>query len=179
MILASLSTTCMSTPRMQTPIERRTLSASSAVSGLRIVVMELRGPREAPNYEGPVEYLGVEASQQLARGLAEKGVDAIVSARGSAEDGDVIVRGEVSEIHGGSKGGRFWVGFGVGAARCRVRGTVEDSQGRVMGRFGVGRSAAFGSLGSVHLIERCLTALGRDVAQMIVTGRYREESNRR
>lgn len=165
---------CMSTPKMNPPVKvRSSLAAGSPVSGLTVVVEEFTMDTTVKRHDGPTEWLGLDAAQQIARGLEELGARAVVSAADAPVKGDIFVRGRLTKVNGGSKAARRWAGFGAGGAYLEVTGTVTRENGELLGEFTDQRRSAIGSLESTHLLERCAYRIGRDVATMIVTGSYK------
>lgn len=118
------------------------------------------------------ESLGLDAAQQIARGLKELGVRAVVSVPDAPVQGDVFVRGRLTKVDGGSKAARRWAGFGAGGAILEVTGAVIREGGELLGEFTDQRRSGYGSLDSTFLLEKCARSTGRDIAAMIVTGSY-------
>lgn len=159
-------------------VVQNTLSASSPVYGLSVVVEEFELPTEVARYDGPNEWFGIEAAQQIARGLQELGANAVVSASDVTVNGDVYVRGKLITVDGGSKTARLWAGFGAGAATFEVQGTVELANGEIIGQFTDKCRTGVGALDSTYLLEKCTQIVGQKVAKMIASGTYNQSRDK-
>jgi hypothetical protein len=161
---------CASFPPRPAPVPVDPSAPPNAASGWRVSVEEFGLPGDVSRYDGPPEWIGVELAQQIADQLRRAGVRAEVSGLGSPAAGDVVIRGRVVEIDGGSSKARSWAP-GAGAAWVRIEGEVVRVDGAPLGSFSrERRSARYQD--SVRLVEACVGAIARDVALMVTTGSY-------
>jgi hypothetical protein len=155
-----------------------TASVGPLVRGSQVTVEEFTVADDAIlSYRGPRDALGLILAEQVARELRERGHDArAIAARAVAPaSAPVRVVGRITMLDGGSRGLRYWVGFGAGAAKLGVAGDVIGAGGARVGTFSDERWSAVGRFGgaSQDLLEKCARTLGADIAEMIDTGEYR------
>ena len=106
------------------------------VGGQRVTVVEFT-PVAATNYNAPTGSLGLALAEEIAGELRRQGHTAEAIPAGGQPTGDVIVRGRLVRMDGGSRALRYWVGFGAGAAKFGTavvphRGRTGRSPGRTM-----------------------------------------------
>jgi hypothetical protein len=153
------------------------IAPTSPISGLKTQVAEFdMSSVRVSSYEVATDAFGLEVAQKVAQALHEGGVDADTSPRGAPAMGKVMVEGQVTLIDGGSRALRYWVGFGAGATKFAVRGRVRTADGKVLGEFSDERRSGFGMFGgdTETLMHRCVESVAYDVANMIITGEYRQ-----
>ena len=143
-----------------------------AAASVAIVEFDLTGA--TVRYNEPTEAFGLAIAEQIAGALLEKGIEADVAPAGQTAAADLVVSGRITRIDAGSRSQRYWVGFGAGSAKFGVVGTVRESDGKKVATFSHERWSGFGVFGgnSASLVQKCLRAVGRDVAKMIETGSY-------
>ena len=130
------------------------------------------------SYNAPHDTFGLAVAEEIASALRKQGYDAnAVPARGHAA-GPIVVTGRVLLIDAGSRATRYLVGFGAGSAKFGVSGIVRNAQGQELARFSDERWSGFGVFGGnpITLVQKCLRAVGNDVARMLHTGKYRTGS---
>jgi len=140
---------------------------------LSVVEFDLEGA--TVTYNAPYETFGLAVAEEIAAGLRKRGHQAEAVSAGGEVKGSVVVTGRVKRIDAGSRATRYWVGFGAGAAKFGVEGSVKEAQSGEVATFSDERWSGFGVFGgnSISLVRKCLRAVGQDVAKMIDTGQYR------
>lgn len=159
------------------PSSMKPVSATSAVSGLRVQVREFDASKaEVHNYSEPVQPYGDQTARAIVEALQQAGVDAELAPGNAPLRAEVIVEGSVTLVEGGNTGARLMLGgFGpAGATHFGVQGRTRRIDGTVLGEFAVDRLAWMDIWWpSAHrLLSRAATVVGYDIASMITTGRY-------
>lgn len=141
-----------------------------------ISVVEFSQEGAQITYNAPHDTFGLAVAEEIAGALRKRGhVAHAVPARGEVP-GEIVVTGRIVKIDAGSRATRYWVGFGAGSAKFGVEGNVQNAEGAEVATFADERWSGFGVFGgnSVSLVQKCLRAVGNDVAKMIDTGQYRQ-----
>jgi len=151
----------------------RTEVAGPRLDGEQITVMEFTQDRAQIRYGADHDAMGLAVAEEIAGELRRRGHDAKALPANATPDGDVVVRGRITRIDGGSRAVRYFVGFGAGAAKFGVEGDVERQEER-LASFSHERWSGFGVFGgsSSSLVQKCIRAVGRDVGKMIDEGAY-------
>ncbi|MGH0033122.1 MAG: DUF4410 domain-containing protein [Myxococcota bacterium] len=120
-------------------------------------------------YPEDFESFGLVVAEEIAGQLRDLGHNAEAVPIGGAHTGHVVVTGRVLKIDAGSRAARYWVGYGAGAAVFGVEGTVTMADGGEAGTFLHERRSGWGAFGgnSVSLVQKCVRAVGRDVAHTV------------
>jgi len=145
------------------------------VGGQRVTVVEFT-PVAATNYDAPTGSLGLALAEEIAGELRRQGHTAEAIPAGGQPTGDVIVRGRLVRVDGGSRAQCYWVGFGAGAAKFGTAGDVLKRDGTQLASFADERRSGFGIFGGATetLMQKCVRQVGRDIAEMVHTGEYRQ-----
>ena len=147
------------------------------LSGEPVSVVEFTTEGAIVSYDEPYESFGLDVASEIAAELRSRGHRAELVRAGGTSASGTVVRGRVVLIDGGSRAARVIVGMGAGAGRFGVSGEVTRADGTRLGTFQDDRSSSgmanmWG--GSAHdLVQKCIRAVGHDVAEMIDTGQYR------
>ncbi|MHA1630049.1 MAG: DUF4410 domain-containing protein [Candidatus Heimdallarchaeota archaeon] len=72
-----------------------------------------------------VKELGQEMAIDIRSLLFEKGYKNVII-DGASKEGDYLVKGKITEVSGGSKHQRIWLGFGYGGTIVSARGEIVD-----------------------------------------------------
>lgn len=144
-----------------------------SLSGGTIAVMEFDQAGAEVDYSGPHDGFGLMVAESVASRLRRLGHDAKAIPASGRHDAQTVVTGRLTLIDGGSRSTRYWVGFGAGAAKLSIAGSVREGN-REVASFSRERWSGTGVFGgaSASLLEKCARAVGADVAEMIDTGRY-------
>ena len=131
------------------------------------------------SYDLPYEELGRELAADIAVELRQRGHESEVVSGATPPANGAVVRGRIVRVNGGSRALRFWIGLGAGRAQLAVEGTVEQADGTKLASFRAQRSssgeAQMGVVNDHFLVGKCRRVLAGDIAEMIDTGRYREQ----
>jgi hypothetical protein len=143
------------------------------LSGGTIAVVEFDQSNANIHYNGPHDTFGLVLAEEIASRLSKLGHNAKAVPAAGRHEAQTVVTGRITRIEGGSRATRYWVGFGAGAAKVGVVGSVREGN-RELARFSHERWSGFGVFGgaSASLLQKCLRAIGADVAKMIDTGQY-------
>jgi hypothetical protein len=147
------------------------------VPGDRISVVEFSLDDAAISYAAPYDAFGLLVAELIAAELRDLGHRAEAVPTGGAVVGDFIVSGRIARIDGGDRATRYWAGsYGAGNAKFGVEGQVEAADRKERVAFSDERWAGTGPFGgdSASLVQRCVRAVARDIAEMIHTGRFRQ-----
>jgi hypothetical protein len=83
----------------------------------------------------------------------------------------VVLEGEFTEINGGSRALRFWVGFGAGKTYLKVRGHLVDAEtGKELATFEERETGYMGAVSMAHfedLFPNQARSIGANVAEFI------------
>jgi len=125
-------------------------------------------------FNAPHDAFGLMVAEEIAGALRKRGHQAEAVPAGGTHSGEIVVSGRIVRINAGSRPLRYWVGFGAGAAKFGVDGQVTKADGGQVGSFSHERWSGFGVFGgnSVSLVQKCLRAVGNDIAKMVDTGMY-------
>jgi hypothetical protein len=145
------------------------------VSSEAISVVEFSQDGAWVHYNSPHDTFGLVVAQQIADYLRQKGHSAQAVPAGAAPVGPIVVTGRITMIDAGSRAARYFAGFGAGAAKFGVAGSVQNAQGEEIASFSDERWSGWGIFGgsSTSLVQKCMRSVGRDVGQMIHTGEYK------
>lgn len=150
--------------------------AGPTVTGQRIAVLEFSSEGTVVKYNEPHDTFGLALAEAIADELRKRGHQATAVRRDAAPDADVLVRGRMTEIDGGSRALRYWVSFGAGAAKFGAEGDVVRADGTPVATFWDGHGSGFGFFGgtSADLLQKCIRRTGMEIAKMIDTGSYQQ-----
>jgi hypothetical protein len=154
-------------------------SAGTPLARESISVVEFSSAAAVVEYNEPHEAFGMMVAEEIAAALRKQGHQAEAVLAGANTTGDIIVTGGILEIQAGSRSLRYWIGFGAGSAEFAVAGEVSRAgTGDQLGNFSHERWSGTGMFGgnSVTLVQKCVRAVGADVAKMIETGAYTHTS---
>lgn len=148
-------------------------TSTHAFSGGTIAVVEFDQASANVQYNGPHDTFGLVVAQEIASRLGKLGHNAKAVPAAGRHDAQTVVTGRVTRIEGGNRAARYFVGFGAGAAKVGVVGSVREGN-REVASFSHERWSGVGVFGgaSASLLQKCLRAIGADVAKMIDTGQY-------
>lgn len=156
----------------------RSASTGYRASGEAITVVEFSKEDAWIHYDAPHHVFGLRVAEEIAGALRERGHRAEAVPASAVPGNPIIVRGRIVLIDGGSRAARYWAGFGAGAAKFGVKGSVQGADGAELARFADERRASgtwsYGGGSSMKLVQKCLRVVAEDVAEMIDTGQYRE-----
>jgi hypothetical protein len=154
---------------------KQAASSGFQLSGQPVSVLEFGLEGAQVTYNAPYDTFGLAIAEEIAAGLRKRGHQAEAVPAGGTAKGSIIVTGDVKRIDAGSRSQRYWVGFGAGAAKFGVEGSVKEAKGKEVASFSDERWSGFGVFGgnSISLVRKCLRVVGQDVAEMIDTGQYR------
>ncbi|HUP49975.1 MAG TPA: DUF4410 domain-containing protein [Thermoanaerobaculia bacterium] len=131
---------------------------------------EVKLPEKDDNTYEPVQQVLANPAAPFAKGLEKSGMKVSVSDQPGKDSETLIIRGKVETMDPGSRAARYFAGFGAGAARAKVTAEVVDAKsGEVLVRFTQERRSGVGAAGGgyVDLMNRNLTAIGTDVANIV------------
>jgi len=167
---AWLSVACAGGPSGPERIE----TSGTAITRENISVVEFSLEGASIQYPESHVAFGLAIAEEIAGALRDRGHNAEAVPMGGAHSGHVVITGKVVRIDAGSRALRYWVGYGAGAAKVGVEGSVTKVDGGEAGTFRHERWSGFGVFGgnSVSLVQKCVRAVGRDIAEMIDTGNY-------
>jgi uncharacterized protein DUF4410/lipopolysaccharide assembly LptE-like protein len=120
--------------------------------------------------------LGSDFAARVVEELRRRGRSAELA--NEAIPGIATVSGRLLSVDGGSRAKRFWIGMGAGRASVSAEGTITRPDGTTLATFRERRSssgeAELGFAGDEYLVAKCMRALAEDVADMVVSGSYRQ-----
>lgn len=150
----------------------------TALGKQSVSVVEFAQDGAVIQYNEPHGAFGLMMAEEIAGALRKRGHQAEAVPAGGKTPGDIVVTGRILEINAGSRALRYWVGFGAGSAQFGVAGDVAKAGGGELGSFSHERWSGTGIFGgnSVSLVQKCVRAVGNDVAKMIDTGAYTHTS---
>lgn len=149
-------------------------SAGYRASGEAITVVEFSQEGAQIHYNAPHDAFGLAVAEEIAGALRKRGHRADAVPASAVPENPLIVSGRIVLIDAGSRVARWLAG--AGAAKFGVEGSLQRADGAKLASFADERWSGFGFLGgnSVSLVQKCLRAVGDDIAKMIDTGQYRE-----
>ena len=148
-------------------------SAGYRASGEAITVVEFSQEGAEIHYNAPHDAFGLAVAEEIAGALRKRGHRADAVPAGAVPENPVIVSGRIVLIDAGSRVARWLAGSGK--AKFGVEGSLQRADGAKLASFANERWSGFGFLGGnpVSLVQKCLRAVGDDIAKMIDTGQYR------
>jgi len=156
----------------------RSASTGYRASDEAITVVEFSQEDARGQYNAPHDDFGLRVAEEIAGALRKRGHRAEAVPASAVSENPIIVRGRIVLIDAGSRAARYWAGFGAGAAKFGVEGSVQGADGAELPRFSDERRASgtwnYGGGSSVELVQKCLRVVAEDIAKMIDTGQYRE-----
>jgi hypothetical protein len=169
-----IATVCVLWACAGTSGPERTAPSEYRIPGERISVLEFSLDGAAVSYAKPYDTFGLVIAEQIAAELRDLGYRADAVPTGGNPTGDFRVSGRITRIDAGSRAARYWAGYGAGAAKFGLEGSVAAVDQDTQVTFSDERWAGTGVFGgeSVSLVQRCVRQVARDVAEMIHTGQY-------
>ena len=148
-------------------------TGTHTLSSGTIAVVEFDQAGADVHYNGPHDSFGLVVAEEIASRLGKLGHSAKAVPAAGRHNAQTVVTGRITRIDGGSRATRYWVGFGAGAAKVGVAGSVREGN-REVASFSHDRWSGTGVFGgaSASLLQKCLRAIGADVAKMIDKGQY-------
>jgi hypothetical protein len=141
-----------------------------------ITVLPFAPPASVTDYPISATALGGDFATRVVEELRRRGRAAELADEAVA--GASTVSGQLLRVDGGSHAKRFWIGLGAGRASVSAEGTVTRPDGTTLATFRERRSssgeAELGFAGDEYLVAKCMRALAEDVADMVVSGSYRQ-----
>lgn len=125
-------------------------------------------------YSGRRDQIGVRFAELLVEKLNHLGYQAVVVPPDMEAQGDFIVSGRIAEADGGSTAKRVLLGFGAGVSQFDVVGTVQRSDGQVVGEFT--ESRAGNGWGEQAALEEAMKRSINMIGRMIYTGNYQRNA---
>jgi len=140
-------------------------------------------------YHDPVDGLGLALSKEIVDGLRARDRDAYVAAKDQVPEGNLIVKGKITKIDGGTRTGRLlmsqtlgfgFTDYGAGGGFLRAEGRVTNPEGKTLGIFSSEHKEKstgwfwmrFGD-SARHQVAGCIEDVGAEIAEMIDEGVYR------
>jgi hypothetical protein len=152
-------------------------ASGNPIVGSKVVVREFDTSEAEIVGASTVKAYGLDIAKVISEALRKAGVDARVAPVGQDARGDFIVQGRVVAVDGGSSGAREYLpyaigsSYGIGAGKFRAMGKVIRSNGETIGDFNRERRSG-AEIDSNGTVQRCIDAVGYDIARMITTGHY-------
>lgn len=150
------------TPRTNTPVDRATIHAGPVAGAPLVVRLFSSEGADLGGGASPKNPKKHAAAQQLTatapRALADS-LKAQIEAKGSfasvtiledgaaPPEGALVLDGRFTALDPGSRGARYWVGFGAGRSRVCVHATVSDPAGTALVELDHCRSGNLGWFG--------------------------------
>lgn len=146
------------------------------LTGQQIAVSEFSLDGANVRYGGSSEAFGIALAEEIASSLRERGYQAQALPANAPPRGAIVVSGRITRVDGGSQALRYFVSFGAGATKFGAAGAVTGADGTRLAGFSDERWSGWGIFGgsSRSLLQKCVRQVGRDIADMVDTGEYRQ-----
>lgn len=126
-------------------------------------------------YPEEVDGFGLALAEEIASQLRERGYEAEAVVAGGDAAGDVVVKGNILTIDGGSRSARYFSYGASGGTELAVEGSVVEAGVGQVGVFDRSRRAAFRPFfggSTISMMDDCIRAVARDVAQLVAHRTY-------